>query len=168
MWQLVISGESKIWIQNDVKGSGCTLTYWRGLLWHIAEGTEENIEIPQSKSLWLEWGYNCTSSQYKSELWHLHPSCLFQILGIHNKTTWLHKPNDYNLQLHNHETLKSEAISRVLALTRCLNWGFSIPLCQYNNLLFTVCHTQQCGAKFSYATINKATCFNPLVSSSGL
>jgi len=35
-------------------------------------------------------------------------------------------------------------------------------------LLFIVRHTQQCGAKLSYATINKATCFNHLGSSSGL
>jgi len=31
-----------------------------------------------------------------------------------------------------------------------------MPLCQYNNLLFIVCRTQQCGAKLSYVTINEA------------
>ena len=46
-------------------------------------------------------------------------------LGTHHKTTRLHKPNDYNLKLHNHETFKSETISRVLALTRKLTYeGF--------------------------------------------
>jgi len=35
-------------------------------------------------------------------------------------------------------------------------------------LLFIVRRTQHCGAKLSYAPINKATCFNPLGSSSGL
>jgi len=34
--------------------------------------------------------------------------------------------------------------------------------------LFIVRRTQQCGAKLRYATINKATCFDPLGSSSGL
>jgi len=37
-----------------------------------------------------------------------------------------------------------------------------------SNSLFIVHRTQQCGAKFSYVTINTATCFNPLGSSSGL
>ena len=48
------------------------------------------------------------------------------------------------------------------------NWRFSIPLCQYNNLLFIVLRTQHSGAKLSYVTINIATCFNSLGSSSGL
>jgi len=34
--------------------------------------------------------------------------------------------------------------------------------------LFIVRRTQHCGVKLSYTTFNKATCFNPLGSSSGL
>jgi len=35
-------------------------------------------------------------------------------------------------------------------------------------LLFIVRRKQQCGAKLPHATINKATCFDPLGPSSGL
>ena len=38
----------------------------------------------------------------------------------------------------------------------------------HNNLLFIVRTTQHCGVKLSYTTINKATYFKPLGSSSGL
>jgi len=38
----------------------------------------------------------------------------------------------------------------------------------FSVLLFIVRRTQHCGVKLSYTTINKATCFNLLGSSSGL
>jgi hypothetical protein len=39
---------------------------------------------------------------------------------IHHQTTWLHKPYDYNLNLHNHEPLQFEIIPWVMALVRKL------------------------------------------------